>query len=767
MTTRPAPSTMRKFTTRSQASRLWLLGATLVASGMWGNPAQATPYYFDLNGTTAGAGSGTGTWTVGSNWNTDSTGGTGGTFGTVPTSTDTATLVAGAASGSITAGLGGASVSVSGLAVNSASTLNIGSTVGDGTITLGTGGLTAIGAGTGAVLTINSNINLNGNQSWASSEGGNPTGLAMAGNLGGTGNLSFNTGSGRANNFTGAINNAGTLTFTNTNGGKVTISGNVGSNVTGLSYLATNPFVLSGTNTYTGTTSIKSGANANTGTLTVGSNTALPSTTTVLIDGSAGGSFAKLDLGNGTSSFNPTIAALTTNATLGSGRQGASIVTNSDTTAAFAHTGVLTVQPTSPDNFAGLIQDGASSRVGLTVSGTSTLTLSGANTYTGGTTVSSGALAVTSNSGSSTTLTVGTVTSGNVTQTATVTSSAGLVVGQTVAASGILPGGTTILGISGTTLYLSGHATTTGSTTGTFGAYQTLGSGAVTVSGTGTLDLGSSTATSVGAVTLSGGTIQNGTLTGTSYSATGGTISANGVLAGMAALTKTGAGTTTLAGANTYSGGTTISAGKLLVTNTSGSATGSGTLTLGSSGTLAGKGLIAASSFALNGTVITGTGTDAISSTQVTGASASTIGSTANLSFNLDSANTNSSTLNVVGTGVTFGAGTTLTLNLLGASSAMGNAYVLIAGNATGGGVNGSQHSGFTVSGIDNRITGLNLVFADSLAASTYAGSYLYLNQSGGFDNIEVKVVPEPGTWALMLSGLAMLLVWQRRRSKV
>jgi hypothetical protein len=29
-----------------------------------------------------------------------------------------------------------------------------------------------------------------------------------------------------------------------------------------------------------------------------------------------------------------------------------------------------------------------------------------------------------------------------------------------------------------------------------------------------------------------------------------------------------------------------------------------------------------------------------------------------------------------------------------------------------------------------------------------------------------VEVIPEPGTWALLLGGLAMLVFWQRRKSK-
>jgi len=30
-----------------------------------------------------------------------------------------------------------------------------------------------------------------------------------------------------------------------------------------------------------------------------------------------------------------------------------------------------------------------------------------------------------------------------------------------------------------------------------------------------------------------------------------------------------------------------------------------------------------------------------------------------------------------------------------------------------------------------------------------------------------VEVVPEPGTWAMMLGGLAALILWQRRKNKL
>ena len=436
--------------------------------------AAATNYFWDTDGTTIGAGVGNGTWTTGSNWNTDATGGAGGSFGTLPGSSDNATFSAGATTGAYTINLGGATVGVNGLTFNTANAATIGSAVGDGTITLGAGGLTATGAGSAALLTIKSNVELNGNQTWSTSNGGSPVGLAISGGIGGTGNLVVAQNSGRQSNIIGNVNFTGSLTLNGTGGGTVTVSGNIGSNVTNLlANASTAPLVLSGSNAYTGTTRIV-GTNSGTETLKVGNNAALPWSTVVTLDSATNKSTAILDLGSGTNSFSPSVAGLFASATAGTGRQGRSIVTNSDTTAAFAHTGTLTVNPTSSDAFSGLIQDGASSRVALSIGGNSTFTLASANAYTGGTTVSSGTLAVNAAAGITTNVTVSTVATGTNTQTATVSSSVGMAIGQAVSASNLSPG-TTIIGINGTTIYLSASALATGTQSGTFTGWQSLG----------------------------------------------------------------------------------------------------------------------------------------------------------------------------------------------------------------------------------------------------------------------------------------------------
>lgn len=65
------------------------------------------------------------------------------------------------------------------------------------------------------------------------------------------------------------------------------------------------------------------------------------------------------------------------------------------------------------------------------------------------------------------------------------------------------------------------------------------------------------------------------------------------VIVGAGQVTQIGSGSTTLSGANSYSGGTSVSTGTLLVTNTTGSATGTGGVVTAAGTTLGGTGTIA------------------------------------------------------------------------------------------------------------------------------------------------------------------------------
>ncbi len=267
----------------------------------------------------------------------------------------------------------------------------------------------------------------------------------------------------------------------------------------------------------------------------------------------------------------------------------------------------------------------AGSSTSLTKNGSGTLTLATANTYAGATAINAGTVTLsgsgTLGSGSAVTLgggkldlgaltppTVGavsitaaassgnTITNGSLTGTAYAGS---LTSGNAVISANLLADGSAGLTMNGAggTLTLAGNNTYTGPTAINAGTVAVSGSGTLGAAtapltlGGGTLDLGASSGT-VGAVSItaaagSGNTIQNGSLTGSSYAASlpSGTATVSANLLGTGSLAMSGAGTLLLSGNNTYNGGTTISAG----TVRAGSATAlnsAGTLTMSGTGTL-------------------------------------------------------------------------------------------------------------------------------------------------------------------------------------
>ncbi len=330
---------------------------------------------------------------------------------------------------------------------------------------------------------------------------------------------------------------------------------------------------------------------------------------------------------------------------------------------------------------------------------------------------------------------------------------------------------------------------------------STLGTGAFyIINGTLNYTGGSTSATRLGNFALQSANSAIGVASSTA------TLTLTNDLGGFSGggLTKTGSGALALSAANTYSGGTTVGAGTLLASNTSGSATGTGTLTVNAGATIGGYGSSSGASFNISGTgTATGTranvlvGMNSASDTNTTqtlsliGSATSTI-TNANLTFNikvgtpgaLGSDPSGSGTeLNVGATKVAFGTGVaavTLTLDVQNEPGIIAayTPYVLIAGTVASGGtgVNGSQYSGLTLGTVlqsgggitETLITGSNLqvAFGTTLDSTDYAKSFLvlYQNTNTGVDDIDVEVVPEPGTWAMMLGGLAVLIFWQRSK---
>jgi filamentous hemagglutinin family protein len=229
---------------------------------------------------------------------------------------------------------------------------------------------------------------------------------------------------------------------------------------------------------------------------------------------------------------------------------------------------------------------------GLTKAGAGTLTLTGANSYSGVTSIGAGTLSasalgnggIASSIGASTnvaanlvlgggtlqytgasvttdrsyTLTAATTSSINVTSAATNLTMSGA---STATTGALTKAGAGTLTLAGTNLH-TGLNTVAGGALA-LGANNALATGGVTVNG-GTLDIGAFS-DAVGAVTLTNGTITgtSGVLSGTSTAVSNGVVSA--ILGGAGGLTKATAGTVTLTRANTYTGVTTVNAGVLSV----------------------------------------------------------------------------------------------------------------------------------------------------------------------------------------------------------
>ncbi|HAF1572126.1 TPA: autotransporter outer membrane beta-barrel domain-containing protein [Salmonella enterica] len=221
-------------------------------------------------------------------------------------------------------------------------------------------------------------------------------------------------------------------------------------------------------------------------------------------------------------------------------------------------------------------------------SGDDTLTLSGSNSYTGGTLISSGTLVATN---------VDALGSGDVTDNATLELNIGGTFDNAISGSGqVVKSGDETLTLSGSNTYTGGTTINDGTLVAT--SVDALGTGDITddatlelntggdfdnaISGSGqVVKSGDETLTLSGANSYTGGTlISGGTLVATSVEALGsGDVTDNAVLelntggtfdnaiSGSGQVVKSGDKTLTLSGANSYTGGTTISGGTLVASN--------------------------------------------------------------------------------------------------------------------------------------------------------------------------------------------------------
>jgi autotransporter-associated beta strand protein len=573
----------------------------------------------------------------------------------------------------------------------------VGANLGIGTITVG-GSSTLSGSSAATVLTITNGVfTLSGlltNTPTVTVSGGQF--VVNSSNTFGAVNLGNGTISG-----TGTLSSASGLTVTNT--GAALFS----NNLAGAGSLVQSG---SGTTTVWGNNSYTGGTYVTNGTLKLGSGTAL---------------------GLGSLTIE-SILDLTGFSITQFGLSGSGTITNS------AGAATLTLNTTNSFNFAGSIV----SNITLVI-GSGTQTLSGSNSYTGGTfvtngtlvasntyalasgtvTVSGGLLNLTNVSESIATLNLGggTVTG---TSTLTVTNAINLTNSGTVLISEILAGsasltqsgaGTTTLTVSnsfGSGVFVSGGTLVASNT-------NALASGTVTVSG-GTLNL-TNVSESIASLNLGGGTVTGGstlTVSG-AISVTNGTIAE--ILAGSASLSQSGAGTTLLTASNSFGSGVFVSAGTLVASNSNALAGGNVTVSGGtlsvtnvnetiaqltiSGGALGGSAtLTATSGYQLNGGTVSanlGTGTITVgnSSTLSGSAGASALIITngtltlTGLLTNTPGVSINGGTLALTGadtiTSLSLGNGTVSgggTLSVTNAITLTNSGAAALSGNLTGSG---------------------------------------------------------------------------------
>jgi len=485
--------------------------------------------------------------------------------------------------------LGAYTLKFSGLSASNGNTLyhwdNNGATAGFGTAagiwaSPTTGNVTQgwSAAADGTVLPSSFTTTVNDNAVFGTDTVGLGSGTVTVSGTVSTGGIIFGAASGAITINGGTITLGGILPTISVANTSDTI-GSVLAGVGGLAKSGSGTLLLTGVNTYTGTTNIYSGTLA-----LSGSGALSPSTA---INTSASG--ATFDIS----------AISTSSTTVGSiaGASGSSIVLGSKNLIAGGDDTTTT--------FAGVISGAGGGS--LTKTGNGTLTLTGANTYTGPTTINAGTLALSGSGALADTGTVNLAASGATFNISSITASS-----ETIGSFSGVSGSSIVLGAKNLTA--GGDNTSTnfaGVLSGTGGSLTKTGSGILTLS---------NASTHTGATTVSGGTLrlnnqralQSSTLTmngggatvrfdaavagnaftlgGLSASTAGAgydialqntasgaialTVGGNnasttyaGVLSGSGSLIKTGTGTLTLSNAsNSYSGGTTINGGTLATT---------------------------------------------------------------------------------------------------------------------------------------------------------------------------------------------------------
>ncbi|EBM9192553.1 autotransporter-associated beta strand repeat-containing protein [Salmonella enterica subsp. enterica serovar Kentucky] len=373
-------------------------------------------------------------------------------------------------------------------------------------------------------------------------------------------------------NATLALNTGGTFDNAISGSGQVVKSGD-------------ETLTLSGTNSYTGGTTISGGTLVATNVEALGSGDVTDDATLEL---NTGGTFDNAISGSGqvVKSGDKMLTLSGANS-----YSGGTLISDGTLVASNVEalgTGDVTNNATLALNTGGDFTNNISGSGQVVKSGDDTLTLSGSNSYTGGTTISGGTLVATN---------VDALGTGDVTNSSTLELNTGGTFDNAISGSGqVVKSGDETLTLSGSNTYTGGTLISGGTLVAT--NVDALGTGDVTDNATlelntgGTFDnvisgsgqvvkSGDDTLTLSGANSYTGGTlISGGTLVATSVEALGsGDVTDNAVLelntggtfdnaiSGSGQVVKSGDKTLTLSGANSYTGGTTISGGTLVASN--------------------------------------------------------------------------------------------------------------------------------------------------------------------------------------------------------